>query len=180
MFPERCSKRFINPSCFFKKPATFQNHPIDGATPRHTIVNQTQGFVIFFYLIRRIKETAGSKIIWITDDFHSVTVTQSVSKNLCRSNKILKVSPNVIRWCVPVVLIHTLLQFCFKADIVNSNTFSSLQKVSRWNRPSLLLKLNMCVPVCSDSLWIQIIESLCIALLKIMFPWLQERMAMET
>ena len=44
----------------------------------------------FFYLIRRINETAGSKIIWITDDFHSVTVTQSASKNLCRSNKILK------------------------------------------------------------------------------------------
>ena len=51
----------------------------------------------FFYLIRRINETAGPKIIWITDDFHSVTVTQSVSKNLRRSNKILKVSPNVIR-----------------------------------------------------------------------------------
>ena len=97
MFPERCSKRFINPSCFFKKPATFQNHLIDGATPRLTIVNQTQACIIFFYLIRRPNETAGSKIIWITDDFHSVTVTQSVSKNLCWSNKILKVSPNVIR-----------------------------------------------------------------------------------
>ena len=97
MFPERCSKRFINPSWFFKKPATFQNHLIDGATPRLTIVNQTQACIIFFYLIRRPNETAGSKIIWITDDFHSVTVTQSVSKKLCRSNEFLQVSPNVMR-----------------------------------------------------------------------------------
>ena len=47
-------------------------------------------------------------------------------------------------------------------DIGNSNTFSLLQIVSGCNRPSPLL----CVPVCSDSLLIQIIDSFSIVLLK--------------
>ena len=78
-------------------------------------------------------------------------------------------------WSVDVFQLYLstpLFQLFFlKADIVNSNTFSSLQKISKCNRPSPLLQLNMCDPVRGDSLWIQINETFSVVELKIMFPW---------
>ena len=74
--------------------------------------------LFFFYLIRWTNETARSKIAWITVDFHSVKVTQFVFKKTVQVKLILQVSPNVIRWCAPVVLIHassSLIIFCFNS-----------------------------------------------------------------
>ena len=81
-----------------------------------------------------VNETARLKIIWIIVHF---LVVNSFLKTVIKL--IWQVSPIVIRWCTLVLLIHasSSLIFLFEVDTVNSNTFSSVQKISSCNRLSV-------------------------------------------
>ena len=60
MFPERCGKRFTNPSSifFFRKPTAFKKPLIDSASPRRTTISQTQARVFFFLLDKMNKRNS--------------------------------------------------------------------------------------------------------------------------